>query len=261
MKRFSLVIVLALSLFLSACNLTDTTNEQTSTTTQTTTQTTTTSSETTTTSTFTTSNTTETSTDAIQTQMSVSSKTELEVALANVNVQVITLLDNISGDITVNRAVELDLGGYTLDGDISFLSDGGGKTKLKPGKIMGDIDVLTPNMSFDNHAEVDGYINIREISSDSYFEYGLFNDIRVYADNSRIVIMSSTNNLGILASNVNIELEFTVETLGVENGYTDITVTNARLITEAILYSDDVLFDSLPYEVSGDIYLIILYQL
>ncbi|MFW6320010.1 MAG: Ig-like domain-containing protein, partial [Bacillota bacterium] len=172
-------------------------------------------------------------------------------ALESDNVETIVLDADINASIYVNRLVQLDLNGFTIGGNLTVQYDDSGILTISEGTITGKLELYTPNMTVYNYATANGYVDVYEVSSSSYYENGFENQIRVYANNSNIYIQSSVIDFSVLADNVHITLEASVGRFSVEDSFVDITVINTHHIREAIIDTPDILLDGIPEILSG----------
>ncbi|ADE37328.1 beta strand repeat-containing protein [Methanohalophilus mahii] len=91
-----------------------------------------------------------------------------------------------SGDFTVPGGT---YGDVTIDGDTDGLITLGSDVVIE-----GDLTVNTPHATVDNHAQVDGTINIDAVAPNTWNQYGDANQINVNAENATVNLISGTIN-------------------------------------------------------------------
>ncbi|WP_197068288.1 TasA family protein [Candidatus Soleaferrea massiliensis] len=134
------------------------------------------------------------------------------------------LMDNISGDVKLSKYANIDLNGYTLDGNLTVsipASEGIGTmdigTAKNPGKITGTlrVDVLNGTVNAYDAYDENGQIIIDAVSSHSFHFYG----------NSAATIELKAGRLviedGAVVGKVLIPEETTAQTIVVNNGTID----------------------------------------
>ncbi|MFW6319620.1 MAG: hypothetical protein ACOC1L_05495 [Bacillota bacterium] len=193
---------------------------------------------------------TDDNTDANQT-VHVDSYQAFNDALNSDNVETIVLDADINASVYVDRLVQLDLNGFTIGGNLTIQYDDTGTLTISEGTITGKLELYTPNMTVYNYANASGYVDVYEVSSNSYYENGFENQLRVYAENSHIYIQSEVIDFSVLADHVTVTLDAHVARFSAEATFIDITVTNTHRIREAIIHTPDILLDGIPEILSG----------
>lgn len=160
---------------------------------------------------------------------SVDTKDELVAALKNDKVRSIKLTDNITANIDVNRAVNIDLGSKTLTGDISYNTTDGAIIELGNGTVTGDLTVDTPNADFTvgTGLTVSGTTTIKDVLSSTFTNKGTLADVVIEDSNG-----TSFVNEGTVSGTVTVDTTGEV-TLGGTTALTDVKVKKAAKITLA----------------------------
>lgn len=133
----------------------------------------------------------------------VKSNEELVAAVAAANDKdTIKLTDNITGDITLTKLVNLDLNGKTLTGNVSITSETVGTLNIKAGTITGDLTVDAKNATVNNEATVSGTIKITDVSSNTWNELVSGNKLEFNAEGKTLKIADEVT-VGALTINKN----------------------------------------------------------
>lgn len=129
---------------------------------------------------------------------SIGNEASLLAAIADKNVKSIKLVDNVTltAALTIDRLVNVDLGGKKIDGDVSVISTEIGKMTIKNGTIDGDLTVEVPNADFvvADNATVTGTTTIKDVKSNTFYNYGTLNSVVVAATKAVTLV-----NVGTLA--------------------------------------------------------------
>lgn len=152
----------------------------------------------------------------------VSSIEELNSAIATAqDGDIIELTTDMTGNVSLDKLISLDLNGKTIDGDVSINTGAVGIIELSEGSITGNLTVNTPEATVNNFVTVGGTIIIEDIAEGTWNENADGNDIVVdVKDEDKVV----TLNIGAGAKVKKIRLDSKVT----------LTISDAAEVEEAI---------------------------
>ncbi len=184
--------------------------------------------------------------------VSVATVNELEAALDEISTGTIVYTNDLSGNITLHGAINLDLGGFTHNGDLEIATQEKGTVVFENGYLDGDLVVDGENITFTNYLTVSGDIFINAVATQSFYEEATGNTIIVFADMSLIEINNEATKVFIKASNISLVLNAPVSMVETSSNLTDVTIIGAQYIQQAIIMSETVSMDGLPGALEGD---------
>lgn len=180
------------------------------------------------------------------TDVTVLTSAGLESALSAEEIETIILGDDITGNFTAERAVDIDFQGYHIDGNLTYEHDdaedshvyGDAETSHEDDYHLTDnLTVNTPNASFTNGINVGGDVNIIDVAPDSWIENADGNTLIISdGDGATITINGDPADITITDDGENITIivadEAVVESIVVDTGSSGIKIVNNGTITE-----------------------------
>jgi len=134
----------------------------------------------------------------------VTHKEALESAIskaADDGTATITLTGNVTADVITEKLVSLNLGTYTIKGNVSISSNNAGSIIISNGTIDGDLTVNTPNATVNNSATVTGIVTINGVKSGTWNENVNGNTIVVNATAPVSLNIGAEHTVGSLTLN------------------------------------------------------------
>jgi hypothetical protein len=115
----------------------------------------------------------------------------------------ITLTGNVIVDegINITKLVSLNLGTYTIKGNVNISSDAAGTINISNGTIDGDLTVNTPNATVNNSATVTGTVTINGVATGTWNENVSGNTIVVNATAPVSLNIGAGHTVGSLTLN------------------------------------------------------------
>lgn len=152
--------------------------------------------------------------------MPVSTLEELETALGNPHITNITLINDITGDISADRLINLDFSDHVLTGDVQFDILNTGHMNLEgtaSPSITGDLTVNASHASVANDVQVGGSVIIKDIAGNTWHENADGNDLIIdilEEGTSSVIIGGNVNTLLVSGSGdgLSIQVAGSVET-------------------------------------------------
>lgn len=168
---------------------------------------------------------------------------DLKAALNSSAVGTVKLSESftLTEPLTVNRVVNLDLGGKNLTGNIKFDTTQPGTINLSNGTLTGNLTIDTKNASFVNNATVTGTTTITNVAPATFTNKGTLGAVTIDdADGTRFV------NSGVLgavtiATNGNVTLGGALGTVNVTG---EANITNQGTIADFNAQSAITLFNN-----------------
>lgn len=122
-------------------------------------------------------------------------------------------MDNITGNISLDKLVNIDLNGKTLTGNVEITTTSTGSIELTGvGTITGSLNITTPNATITNNNTVDGDTNVNAVSSNSFISTGTHTGginmkgkgrLKLTGDASVAQVIIGTTETVKLAGNIN----------------------------------------------------------
>lgn len=146
---------------------------------------------------------------------SVTTLTQLNDALQDATVQRIRLLNDITGDFTLTRKVDLALNGFKVTGNVGINHNEAGTVTIEAGTIEGDLTVNTPNATVVNQANVTGTASIQDVADNTFDNSGRLKKLEVTDPNGARIINHKPNLIEtfIIDSPAPVELSGVFETV------------------------------------------------
>ncbi|WP_214736722.1 hypothetical protein [Exiguobacterium sp. s162] len=146
---------------------------------------------------------------------SVTTLTQLNEALQDTTVQRIRLLNDITGDLTLTRKVDLALNGFKVTGNVGINHNEAGTVTIEAGTIEGDLTVNTPNATVVNQANVTGTASIQDVADNTFDNSGRLKKLEVTDPNGARIINHKPNLIEtfIIDSPAPVELSGVFETV------------------------------------------------
>lgn len=119
-------------------------------------------------------------------------------ALTDETVGRIVLLNDLNGDITIQRKVNVDLNNFTLSGNLSMQHTESGTVTIGSGVITGDLSIDTPNATVINHADVNGQTTIEDVAENTFDNLGELHAVKFVDPNGGRLINRNSTAVGTL---------------------------------------------------------------
>lgn len=119
-------------------------------------------------------------------------------ALKDETVGHIVLLNDLNGDITIQRKVNVDLNDFTLSGNLSMQHTENGTVTIGSGVITGDLSMDTPNATVINHADVNGQTTIEDVAENTFDNSGELHAVKFVDPNGGRLINRNSTAVGTL---------------------------------------------------------------
>ena len=169
-------------------------------------------------------------------------------AIGNSNIKTINFTADITGNVTVNRLVNINFGGFKLDGNLTINTDSNGTITLtgtaNPA-ITGNLTVDARNATVNNGVKVQGTIIIKDVASGTWIENASGNSIQIQDQTATITINGSVQSIQVEQGSQN-TLTITVS----QNGKVETFVANAgaKLVIEGTVANATI---NAPITVTG----------
>jgi prepilin-type N-terminal cleavage/methylation domain-containing protein len=155
--------------------------------------------------------------------------TEIEAIGAKVSY---CMAKDIEGDLNFTYLANFDTNGFTLEGDISYVSDATGSFSVS-GIIEGTLLVNAPNANVSHYGAVEN-VNIVEVSQTSYHEYG-FVKVSLELQKGRLVIENTGNATTVVlpvSTNGTAENKGYIGTLSGKTEGTNVKLNNSGFVEQ-----------------------------
>ncbi|WP_214814327.1 hypothetical protein [Exiguobacterium sp. s196] len=143
---------------------------------------------------------------------SVTTLTQLNEALQDTTVQRIRLLNDIVGNLSLTRKVDLALNGFKVTGNVGINHSEAGTVTIEAGTIEGDLTVNTPNATVINKANVTGTVLIKDVAESTFDNSGYLAELRLEDTNGARIINRQAELVKVItidtSASVNLEGEF-----------------------------------------------------
>jgi hypothetical protein len=143
--------------------------------------------------------------------------------------------------------VDLDLGGKTLTGNVTYNTTEAGTLNLENGTINGDLTVTAPNATVNNHADVTGTVTIQNVSSSTWNQYGDAGTINFNDADAGTNFNIKSGTIGTVnvnsPANVTVEAASTISAALVINS-SGSTVTNAGNVAKVTVNAENVTWNN-----------------
>lgn len=102
------------------------------------------------------------------------------------------LENDLTANVEVKRKVNINLGGKTLTGNLSYDTTEAGSILLSNGTVTGNLTVDTPNVSFTNSATVNGTTTITDVANNTFTNNGYLGAVVINDANGTRFVNSGT---------------------------------------------------------------------
>lgn len=122
----------------------------------------------------------------------------LNAAIHDSTVGTIVLQNDLAGDVSVTRKMNIDLNGQTLTGSLTMQHQETGTVTIGAGRITGDLTINTPNATVVNHADVNGQTTIEDVAENTFDNSGELHAVKFIDPNGGRLINRNVAGVGTL---------------------------------------------------------------
>ena len=108
------------------------------------------------------------------------------------------LLNDLNGNITIQRKVNVDLNDFTLSGNLSMQHTESGTVTIGSGVITGALSINTPNATIINHVDFNCQTTIEDVAENTFDNSGMLHAVKFVDPNGGRLINRNSTGVGTL---------------------------------------------------------------
>lgn len=185
----------------------------------------------------------------------ISETDDLQDVFDDPNVKSVILGEDVvlEGSLKIERAVDLNLNGKTLTGDLEYAFNEEEELQLGgAGELDGNLAINAPNASVVNALKVSGEINIEAVAEGTWHEHGKDNSLILSGSYLRVNLYGNTKKVDTIEDSWDNKLNILDGKLEHLIANSSIRVTGGDRVKLATINSYGVVFDLSPEKIEGD---------